>query len=89
MRHCWPLLAFSLALLLCPSAQAQATDQPQQALSLRDYRVKAALPAVCSQLGGTIVYGTNAHDCKLPTVTSKIPSSGSAAGHALPMTVRH
>jgi hypothetical protein len=85
MRACWPLLAFSLLLLSCPAAQA---DSPQQPLKLEHYRLKAALPAICSQVGGTLGYGTHANQCQLPTATSKIPSAATTAIRALPITVK-
>ncbi len=86
MRMTWLFPAFFSALLLCPAAKADSAQKP---MTLDDYRTKAALPAICAQVGGTIVYGTNAHECKLPTVTTKVPSSANTASHALPVTVNH
>jgi hypothetical protein len=86
MRPLLALLAFSWVFLLGPSVQADASQEP---LKLDSYRLKALLPAICSQIGGTIVYGAHTHDCKLPTVSSKIPSSSATTGRALPVSVGH
>jgi hypothetical protein len=83
MRAFWPLLAFSLVLSVGTAAQADS-----QPLKLDDYRLKALLPAVCSQYGGTINYATRGNDCKLPTVTSKIPTATTTSSRALPITTR-
>lgn len=84
MRAFWTLLAFSLVLAFCPAAQADS-----QALTLNDYRNMAILPAECTQVGGTVVYATHGTTCKLPTITSKIPSAAITASRALPVTTRH
>lgn len=84
MRTFWSLLAFSFALLPCSSVKADS------ALTLNDYRLKASLlPAVCAQVGGTINYATHANDCKLPTVTSRVPSAATTPTKALPITIKH
>jgi hypothetical protein len=84
MRFFWPLLAFSLALPFCPVAHADS-----QALKLDDYRLKALIPAACTQMGGSIIYGTHSRDCKPPTITGKTPSSVTTAVRALPVTTKH
>jgi cytochrome c oxidase assembly factor CtaG len=84
MRAFWLFLAFSLVLAFCPAAQADT-----QALTLNDYRQKALVPAACLQVGGTIIYATHTSTCKLPTITSKIPSSALTATRALPVTTKH
>jgi hypothetical protein len=86
MRACLSLAVICLLQLPCATAHADSVQQP---LSLQTYRVKAALPAICTQVGGTILYGSHAQQCKLPTATSKIPQATAAARHALPVSIRH
>jgi cytochrome c oxidase assembly factor CtaG len=86
MRIRWSLLAFCLVMPLCSPVKADTKPQP---LSLKDYRAKATLPAACSQVGGTLVYGGMTPDCKLLTVTSKVPSASTTPGRAIPITAKH
>ncbi|MTJ82957.1 MAG: hypothetical protein F8N37_18390 [Telmatospirillum sp.] len=84
------VLLLPLALMTCAvlSGPAVADESPQQPMSLDAYRAKAALPAVCNQIGGKLIYTGQTTVCQPPQMTSKTPSSNMGTGRPLPITTR-
>lgn len=86
MRFHWPILVLCLSLPLCPAALADSSG-----MSLQNYRAKAtySVPAACIQAGGTVDYSTPTPGCKLPTLSTRVPSSTTTPSRALPLTTKH
>ncbi|MDR3440979.1 hypothetical protein [Telmatospirillum sp.] len=82
MHISMPLAALAF---LAFSYTGAAADQP---MTLDSYRVKAALPAICNQIGGKLTYGVNSVQCQPTQVTAKKPTSATSVGRPDPVTTR-
>ncbi len=88
MRMFTPVAAMTALILSCGTAFADSAPT-QQPMSLDAYRLKAALPPICAQIGGKIVYGVHATQCEPPQVTNKTPTESNTIGRAAPISARH